>query len=306
MLISSISIDALVDVAGEVLAKSSVEDKPRILSRLLPTRDQWEQALDPFLRRPLKASASISKVLAGAVFLADTSFPEGFSQDIDSVPRDSYRFSSGFRLTFYVTKVLSSTSLEFIEQASREILFFYLPLATQLVNDDVSLEGPKGFFDRDMPDIRDESAELVSEARLIIKGWLLSATLVTGQEKPAPSNIFDLWEKQFGSMQGTSPKSYNIAETFARIVAERDSSGTARSAESFLTRAKQIEGPSNPFVLASVVAAFRDFIAATPSGVRLCNELISDSTGFKSENASEGEIYNPTYQIDILILYRTS
>ncbi|KAG5301557.1 leucine carboxyl methyltransferase [Histoplasma ohiense] len=286
--IESLSIDALVDVASEVLAKSSVEDKPRILSRLLPTRDQWEQALDPFLRRPLKASASISKMLAGAVFLADTSFPEGFSQDIDSVPRDSYRFSSGFRLTFYVTKVLSSTSLEFIDQASREILFFYFPLATQLVNDDVSLEGPKGFFDRDMPDIRDESAELVSEARLIIKGWLLSATMVTEQEKPAPSNIFDLWEKQFGSMQGTSPKSYNIAETFSRIVAERDSSGTARSAESFLTRAKQIDGPANPFVLTSVVAAFRDFIAATPSGVRLCNELISDSTGFKAENASEG------------------
>ncbi|PGG96199.1 hypothetical protein GX51_07940 [Blastomyces parvus] len=286
--IESLSIDALVGIAEEVLAKTPVEDKPRILSRLLPARDHWGQALDPFLRKPLKTSASITKTLAGAVFLADRSSPEGLSQELDSVNRDPYRFSSAFRLTFYATKVLSSTSLEFVEQDAREILFFYLPLAIQLVNDDVSEEGSKGLLDLDILDIRDECAELVSEAGLIIKDWFhQSTTPTTEQEKPAP-NIFNFWEEQFESLQGTSPKSYNIAETFAKVIAERDSPGTTRSAESCLKRAKQVDGPSNPFVLPSVVAAFRDFIAASPSGVRLCNELISDCTVFKVEHGSEG------------------
>ncbi|OJD26972.1 hypothetical protein ACJ73_01642 [Blastomyces percursus] len=285
--IESLSVDALVGIAEEVLAKTSVEDKPRILSRLLPTRDHWGQALDPFLRKPLKSSAAITDTLAGAVFLVDRYSIEGLSREPDSVNRDPYCFSSAFRLTFYATKVLSSISLEFIEQDAREILFFYLPLATQLVNDDVSQEGSKGLLDLDIPDIRDECAELVSEARLIIKDWFQSPTPTTDREKPAP-NIFDFWEEQFESLQGTSPKSYNVAETFARVIAERDSPGTARSAESCLKRAKQIDGPSNPFVLPSVVAAFRDFIAAIPSGVRLCNELISDCTVFKVEDGSEG------------------
>ncbi|EQL34360.1 hypothetical protein BDFG_03719 [Blastomyces dermatitidis ATCC 26199] len=285
--IESLSIDALVGIAEEVLAKTSVEDKPRILSRLLPTQDHWGQALGPFLRKPLKASAAITETLAGAVFLADRSSPEGLSRELDSVNRDPYHFSSAFRLTFYATKVLSSISLEFIEQDAREILFFYLPLATQLVNDDVSQEGSKGLLDLDIPDIRDECAELVSEARLIIKDWLQSASPITDQEKSAP-NIFDFWEEQFESLQGTSPSSYNVAETFAKVIGERDSPGTARSGESCLKRAKQLDGPSNPFVLPSVVAAFRDFIAASPSGVRLCNELISDCSVFKVENGSEG------------------
>ncbi|PGH37091.1 hypothetical protein GX50_00074 [[Emmonsia] crescens] len=284
----SLSIDALVNIAEDVLAKASVEDRPRILSRLLPTRDQWEQALDPFLRKPLKASASIINTLAGAVFLADTSFPQGLSEELDSVPRDPYRFSSAFRLTFYATKVLSSTGLEFIEQDAREVLFFYLPLATQLVDDDVSQEGSKGLLDLDIPDIRDECADLVSEARLIIRDWIQSATPTTEQEESAAPNIFIFWEKQFESLQGASPKSYNLAETFAKVIAERGSLETVRSAESCFKRAKHMDGSSNPFVLPSVVAAFKDSIAATPSGVRLCNELISDATGFKAENGFEG------------------
>ncbi|OJD18968.1 hypothetical protein AJ78_01080 [Emergomyces pasteurianus Ep9510] len=284
----SLSIDALVNIAEEVLERTSVEDKPRILSRLLPTRDQWEQALDPFLRKPLKASASIINILGGAVFLADKSFSQALSTELDSVPRDSYRFSSAFRLTFYTTKVLSSSGLEFIEQGIRELLFLYLPLATQLVDDDVSQEGSKDLLDLGIPGIRDECVDLVSEARLAIKGWLQSGMRTTEQEKSAAPNIFSFWEDQFESLQGLSPKSYNLAEAFAKIIAEGDLLQATQSAESCLRRAKQMDGSSNPFVLPSVVAAFKESIAATPSGVRLCNELISDATGFKSENGFEG------------------
>ncbi|KGM92702.1 ubiquitin-protein ligase RKR1 [Paracoccidioides brasiliensis Pb18] len=284
----SLSIDALVSIAEEVLSKTPIEDKPRILSRLLPTRDQWNLALDPFLRKPLRTSASIINALAGAVFLADNYLPRGLLDELNSVPFDVYHFSSAFRLTFYVTKVLSSTGVEYVEQDLREVLFFYFPLAVQLVDDDVSLEGSKGLLDLDVSDIRDECADLVSEARLIVKDWIQSATFTMDQEESSAPNIFVLWEQKFKLLQGDSPKSYNLAETFAKVITESDSLKTVQSAESYLQLAKQMDGSSNPFVLPSVVAAFKNSIATTPSGIRLCNELISEVTGFKLENPLEG------------------
>ncbi|KAK2792620.1 hypothetical protein FQN52_003125 [Onygenales sp. PD_12] len=285
----SLSIDSLVQMAEEVLGKASVEDKPRILSRLLPTREQWKQALDPLLQKPLRMSGAIINALGGAVFLTDRSLPASLSKELDSIPRDPYRFSSAIRLTFFVTKVLASNGLEYVEPSLREVLFFYLPLGIQLVDDDVSLEGSKALLDLDIPDIRDECADLVSEGRLLIRDWIQSPPgPAKGHEEELNSyNLFSVWEQQLESLQDDSPKSYNIAETFARVSTERDSVETIRSAESCFNMARRMDGPSNPFVLPAVVAAFKDSIAATPSGMRLCNELISDVTGFKIDKELE-------------------
>ncbi|KAK2810085.1 hypothetical protein FQN50_003279 [Emmonsiellopsis sp. PD_5] len=286
----SLSIDSLVQMAEEVVGKAAVEDKPGILSRLLPTREQWKQALDPLLRKPLPMSGAIINALGGAVFLTDRSLPASLSKELDSIPRDPYRFSSAIRLTFFVTKVLALNGLEYVEPSLREVLFFYLPLGIQLVDDDVSLEGSKSLLDLDIPDIRDECADLVSEGRLLIRDWIQSPpTPAKGQEEePSSYNLFSVWEQQLESLQGDSPKSYNIAETFARVSAEHDSVETVRSAESCFNLARRMDGPSNPFVLPAIISAFKDSIAATASGMRLCNELISDITGFNIDKELEG------------------
>ncbi|PGG97584.1 hypothetical protein AJ79_09147 [Helicocarpus griseus UAMH5409] len=284
----SLSVESLVLIAQEVIAKISAEDKSRTLSRLMPTGEQWGRALDPFLRKPLDASPSIMKALGGAVFLADRSLPQTLSEELDLVPRDPDRFSPAFRLMFYTTKLLTSAGLEYVDQNLCEVLFLYFPLAVQLVDDDVTLQGSKGLLDLNVPDILDECADVVSEARHVIQQWVHSKTLATDQGETSASNIWMFWEKQFDSLKGDSPKTYNLAEAFARIIAERDSLETPGSAESCFKTAKQFDGPSNPFVLPSVVAAFRGSIAAAPYGVRLCNELIADATGFKIEKSFEG------------------
>ncbi|KAL1960846.1 hypothetical protein VTO42DRAFT_5829 [Malbranchea cinnamomea] len=267
----SLSLDSLISISEELLLRTPSEARPSVLSQLLPTSEQWEKSLKSFLCIPPKRSSSLISPLAGTVYLVKTPTPESTSSTLGSAPRDATHFSLAYRLAFYVTKLLSFSSIDHATEKLRSTLFYYLPLAIQLIDDDLNIEHSTGVMSFVTPEVRDECAELISEARLIMKNWL--------HEYPS---FVDIWEQRLYKLTDDTPETYRVAEALVRTVSEKDALGKLSSAEASLQFAEQASGPGNPFLLPTVLAAYRNSIAGIPSSTKLCNRLIADLTGLDS------------------------
>lgn len=273
------SLDSLVNLSKDLLSAKPAEVKAGLLSQLLPTKEQWEAALQPFLHIPPNASSSLISPIAGAVYLVDRQTSQPMASNQKSVDRDYNQFSLAFRLAYYTTKVLCANPLDGLAAAqSRQGLFLYLPLAIQLIADDLNIANSTGVVTFDMSESRDECAELVSEARLILNGWLGEAN----------SGFVDFWEERLHGLKDNTAEAYRTAEAFVRIVSEKDALGKLRSAESSLQFAEQTSGSLSPFILPATVAAYGNSIAGTAASVKLCNRLIADLTGLDALSDSEG------------------
>lgn len=268
------SVDSLVGIAQETLSKVPHEQKAA--AAILPSKEQWDHALDPFLRVPPKNSTAITNTLGGAVYLVDRTISKAFEQELNSVPRDLNHFTSAFRLTYYVTKVFSDPdTLALVDTEQRETLCSYLPIAAQLIDEDMSIESSKGIVGLATPEVLEEGADLVSEARNLIK---LS---IQPRESADTNNLetIGLWRNVLETLDDYSPKSYGLGDIYAKSILETDSLELNKPHEPWINVAKRIRQSISPFWSVSTLSAFKDSIAFTPAGTKLCNELVADVTG---------------------------
>lgn len=280
------SLDSLVAISEELLLKASAEDRPRVLSQLLPTGEQWVASLQDFLRIPPKWSSSLISPLGGSVYLVDRAIAESTLSKLDSMSRDASNFPLAYRLSFYVTKLLYLQGLSNIEIDTAHNLFLYLPLATQLIDDDLNIEDSTGVLKLDTAELRDECAELVSEARLLIKGWIHAVTGPSA-EYQVPS-IVHFWEQQLGELKDDTPETYHMAEAFVKVLSEKDALETRSSAKSVLQQGEQLSGLSRPFTLNAVLAAHKGSIIGADFSTNLCNRLVADLTDLDGLSEKEG------------------
>ena len=253
------------------------QGKAELLPQLFPTKEQWAAALQPFLNIPPKHSSSLIDSLSGAAYLVATPSPQPPARN--SVDRDYNQCSLAYRLAYFVTNMLTRIpqSDHFANEELKHALFLYLPLVIQLINDDLNVEDSTGVVALDVPDIRDDCANLVSEARLIMKRWI-----------EEDSGFVNYWEDRLRDLNDDTPQAYRMAETLAKVVSEKDSLGKLNSAESSFQLAEQMSGPSNPFIMPAVIAAYRNSLVGAAASTRLCNRLIADLTDLNSLSASEG------------------
>ena len=209
-----------------------------------------------------------------------TPTPQPVAPSQNSVDRDYNQCSLAYRLAYFVANMLIRIPQpDYLESKElRERLFLYLPLAIQLIDDDLNVEGSTGVVALDVPDIRDDCVNLVSEVRLIMKGWV----------DEADSGLVKFWEDRLRDLRDDTAQTYRTAEVFTRIVSEKDSIGKLGSAESSFQLAEQMSGSSTPFILPTVLAAYRNSIAGAAASIRLCNRLIADLTGLDTLAENEG------------------
>ncbi|KAL2006708.1 hypothetical protein VTN00DRAFT_9376 [Thermoascus crustaceus] len=288
--IESLSVESLINIAKDLIRNAAPEEKPQVAASVFPSQESWKSAMEPFLGLPPRASTAITGVLGGVVYLVDRGLSGSSRQKLESVPRDSDRCSSAFRLTSYVTKILSSSKIvEFLRPEERNTLFYYLPLAIQLIDDDLSIEGCNGITGLEMPEEREEYLEIVSQGRTLVNNWIRSESPLDSENGASlGATMAAFWEQKLEALEDTSPESYRVGEAFIRIMSERDSLSMSNSTDFLTNLSKQIR-TSNAVRSAAWIAVLRPSLVSIPAGTRLCNELISDATGLDPKNKqSEG------------------
>lgn len=274
-------------MAQDLIQNTEAQDLGSLLADIFPSYDLWEKSTEQFSRLSIRYSTSITSPLGGAVYLVNNdSFMTG-RPDLDAIRRDSDGASSAFRLTTYVVKILSSADvLESLHAKQREGLFYHLPLALQLMDDDASIEGSIGLNGPRLREDNDEILETVSEGRSTIRQWIhLDTRLDNGRS--ISEDFLALWDQKVAVLDNTSPESYRIGQAYAKIKSEVD---ITKSSDALTALAREVR-KYNPIRAAAELAVWGPVLAATSSGTRLCNELIADATGFKpSGKPSEGKI----------------
>lgn len=254
---------------------------------ILPSRQSWESALHPFLGLPSRLSTAITSPLEGIVHLIDREVPDSLQKKWESVPRDISHSSSALRLAFFTTKILSSSSaniIEFLGTEELETLFYNLPLAIQLIDDDLSVENCNGVTGLAVPEQREEYVEVVIEGRKVINNWIHSMSPINSEKGTTISSMLcSSWESKLERLEGTSPVDYRIGEAFVKIMTEVDSLNRTKSSD-HLTKLCKDTRTANAIRSASWFAVMRHSILSIPAGTRLCNEFVADSTGLKPED----------------------
>ncbi|KAK2768232.1 hypothetical protein FQN54_000084 [Arachnomyces sp. PD_36] len=276
----SLSVDSLVGIAQEVLSKAPVEQRAAVAVEILPSREQWDRALEIYLGIPPKLSSAITNALGGAVYLVDEPSFQSTQQSLKSISRDSNNFTSVFRLTYYVTKVFSNLdTLALINKEQQKTLFSYLPIAAQLIDDAMSIESSNGIVGPITPEVLEEGMDLVSEARVLIK-------LPTQQDEFANSNdseIIGSWRDALDTLNDYSTKSYHLGNIYAKSILQMDLFEAGKPKDSWANVAKRIRESADSFWPIAILTAFKDSIAFTPAGIKLCNKLVADATGLDPE-----------------------
>ena len=219
--------------------------------------------------------------------LVDGRLSETSKKEWESVPRDANRCSLALRLAYFTTRILSSFDiLDHVDTETVETVFYSLPLALQLIDDDLSIENSNGVTGMELEEQREDYMETVNDGRKVISQWIHSGSqLATGES--VSSKLSSFWESKLDGLSGTSPMDYRIGEAFVRITASAGSK--TKSSEEVAKLCKDVR-TANAIRSASWLAALRHSVISNPAGTRLCNELVADSTGLKTQDKkNDGE-----------------
>lgn len=219
--------------------------------------------------------------------LIDRELSEMFRKLWETVPRDSDNCSSAFRLAMFTTRILSSfDAVEQVDTEVLEVLFYNLPLALQLIDDDLSIENCNGVTGIGLSEQREEYMEIVNEGRKVISRWI-DSDKQAGSGVTVSSILSSVWESKLEKLSGTSPVDYRVGEIFVKIMINAGSL-SAKSSEDLAKLCKDVR-TANTIRSASWLASLRDSIISNPAGTRLCNELVADSTDIKPDEPEAGK-----------------
>jgi hypothetical protein len=274
----------------ELLPSITGEGATGTMREILPSHQAWEEALTPFLQLPPRPSIAITTSLGGIIHLVRRELSESFRLLWSTIPRDSDSRSSAFRLAIYTISVLSSSGSEIVkhlDQEDLETLFRFLPLAIQLIDDDLSIENSNGISGLESADQREEYIETVLDGRTVVSKWIKGNESVGFAPEKTISSLFTaFWEARLEELKGTSPADYRVGEAFVRIMSVVDSSQKSKSSDDIAQICRDARS-ANIIRSASWFAVLRSSILSNPVGNRICNELVADSTVIKVEDVSQ-------------------
>ncbi|KAL4876265.1 hypothetical protein BJY04DRAFT_143573 [Aspergillus karnatakaensis] len=280
----SLSVESLLDIGEELLRSSKLEDIQQLARDILPSGQMWDEALRPFLELPPRSSTAITSPLSGVVHLVDRTLSESFSQGYENIARDASECSAAFRLTHFTVRMLFLFDLtKYLSKEGFETLVSNLPIAVQLIEDDLDLERYNYIAGSLTQEQREEHRDIVNDARRIIGGWSTSTQQIESTDETVASALASTWKTRIEELDGTSPLDYRIGEAFAKIMDGMEPSDLAYSSEAIGQLSKDLR-TGNAIRSASLVAVLRRSMLSNPAGVRICNEFVADSTGLKVED----------------------
>lgn len=266
----------------------------------MPSHRVWEDALGPFLQLPPRPSSAITSPLGGAVNLVQRELSDSFKAMWLAIPRDSARCSAAFRLASFAIGILSSDISRKLDSESLETLFYFVPLAVQLIDDDLSIENCNGITGLELADQREEYLEVVFKGRQVVSDWINTKEPVGSSDLTLSSHLASFWQAKLEALNGTTPIDYRIGEAFVKIMSSADTLAQSKSADDVAKLCREAR-TANSIRSASWFATLRSSILSNPVGNRICNELIADSTGIKPQDPSSDGTYQDKVCLDLLL-----
>lgn len=259
-------IFALVDLAKEAFAKAKPE-RDTSSSSLLPSKEQWSAALEPHLSGTRDISLAITSPLQGLIFMVER---PSTTQSVALVG-DADEFSLLFRLTLYVTKVLSDSPLRNqLSEDQRNTLFHNFPLALQLLNEKLTLDSANELWHNTTLEVTDEAADVLSQGSTLLQDWTQNEAMVT------------IWSDLIRSSSDLSPRSYIHGLAFVEVVSRYiDSHGPTKVLASFEKDIVDVHRSTHDVMSVSLLSATHDYLVGSQHGKKLLNELIALCTELK-------------------------
>ncbi|KAF2204969.1 hypothetical protein GQ43DRAFT_363503 [Delitschia confertaspora ATCC 74209] len=284
---NSISVETLVDLAKDLL--NSVDAKEEI-GKILPSTDEWNSALLPFLRTPPRSSLAFSNPLEGAVYMVKHDITPNRPQ---SVPRDTEGYSAAFRIGQFVTKLLKDTDLlAKIPFETRHGLLENVAVTFQLADDNLGLAGANNLWVDYNAESEADAIALMDEAQAFITRHLkeLSSNWThSSQYQNQHSLLSWAMDVLLRCPEEALPKAYWLSRTHSVLISSMievhgwNSDYNADMQE----KLKQFRKLPNPLVLAGFLAAFKEPLATSRACERMCNEFVADLTYSDIEQKQE-------------------
>jgi len=233
------------------------------VQELLPDAHDWQRALIPHFSSSVPSSLAITSPLRGAVWSVE---PNPTSEI--SVVRDAEDFSLLFRIVFFVTKIITASKDRLASSSGprAEALHHYLPVALQLVNEKVTLDSANDIWLGSTDEVLSAAADILSEASQLLEALQDSESFV------------QFWLTEGHKIECTSREDYLKTLAFLNIIGsfvDHQPKAITREYEPELLTAHKAE---NIFQSSALLAATGESLLATPAGIKVVNELISEIT----------------------------
>jgi E3 ubiquitin-protein ligase listerin len=278
-----ISVFGMVELAELTLKDLEHAGRPELFASLLPSAEQWQTALKPFVDRPAAAATAITSPLQGVVFAIDQDQPEL----ADNMPRDSDDFSIAMRLAVYVTKLLASAFVGTLDLKQSKSLYLYYPQALQLINMKITIDSSSELWLNSTPEVIDEAVDVLSRGQKLIREWVEESVNVP----EGVNSIVDVWQAQISSMKGASPQAYILGLCFSYIMTDYiETLGPAQSLRTWKNEISSMHRSNDIVQSAALVSVLQDVLPYSAEGKKLCNELIAVATGLESTSINVDDL----------------
>ncbi len=281
-----LGIFVLIDLAKDTLRDTPSGGESDLISSVIPSEAQWENALEPHVssRRPL--SLTITSILHGLLFLVRDQTTSLQADDF----RDADEFSLLFRLVLYVTKIVGESNiLDRLSPDQLRNLYYYYPLTLQLVNEKLTMESANNIWLNTSHEVTDEAADVLSQGNALIQRWTSNDAMVKS------------WMQHIRSITNLTYRSYLQGLTFTDIASRFvDEHGPALIMSSFEAELKDTHRSADVVLSASLICSCRDQLVSSQQGRKLLNELIAACTDIKASATSTSGL-RPVALLDLLL-----
>ena len=261
----------MAEQAERILLDSSEEDRVGLSSDLFPAASLWEEGISPFLHLPLNPSELITSEIGSAVAFVETPSLQAKEQSLAVQAYDGEGFSKVLRIAMFTTKMaVKRENFQALPQDQKNTVYYYLPLVLELSNANLSLSGANNLWTSYNEEVEAEILDFVGASQSLIREWALSSS----------NDLAACWDKELANTRLSTPKAFRLGDTFTSIYQEIiETTGSCKYSNGFDGWIRSLRDSIDIIYDVTFLASFKKVLLASPSGLRLLNELISDLTG---------------------------
>jgi hypothetical protein len=279
---TSVSVETLVDLAKQYVKSGSSWDE---VSKVFPSIDDWNAALEPFLNFAPKSSLAITNPLGGAVYLVKS---ELSPSKIRTMSRDADGYSAAYRITQYVTRLFKHADLFSIDAIPADLRAIYLhniAIVVQLADDNLGLAGANGLWAHYDSDVEADVMTFMSDAQPFVTQEL-NNLVATSSDDDTTASLLTWAVKLLSDVNAdASPQAYYEARTYSVLIADAIEIAGWKNSQNVPLQdtLKMMRRSKSMFQVLGLLNAFREPLSASKSCERMCNEIIADLTGLNIE-----------------------
>lgn len=244
------------------MSQTSEADLPLAIAEILPSSQQWREALESFINRLPSPGLAITNSFGGAISLVNSS-----SEEEQIIPRDSDGLSSLFRLFRYTTQLIKTTENFTIANAEQKTTIVKnLAVISQLAGDDLSVLGNKPLWISLDVDLEQDIVECVADSQSLLASWI--------HISPTPSYCIDAQARLLEESVGPSSSSYYNGRAYSALTSELTESYGYVPSDQEAEHIKTLRKSEHIFLGAALLTS-----SESKDVTRLANDLLADLTG---------------------------